>query len=316
MAFNSILDLLTKKKKNSILDLWKEWNIQGFIMLSLSFQVFLILFAPFRKKIKNACIVFLLWLAYLMADWVVAFGIGLISHNQGNLSAHMAEVDRALQAFWVSFLLLHLGGPDTITAFAVKDSSLWLRHMLLLIFQVATAVYVFVQIFLSDKSLAIPTMLVFLAAIIKNVERTLALNLSSLHRLRESMLTILLNGKHAEWAIERDITYKGLVKELDDLQYGYPDKEEAKLPETIMVKHAHSFFPILKAVIGDFMFTRDQRNVSSEYFCKISAVDALRVISVELHFMYEVLYTKALVIRSKWSYTLQVELHFPLRSLH
>ncbi|XP_039171980.1 uncharacterized protein LOC104430776 [Eucalyptus grandis] len=257
-----------------------------------------------RKKIKNTCISFLLWLAYLMADWVAAFGIGLISHNQGNLSTHTIEVDRALQAFWVSFLFLHLGGPDTITAYAMEDSSLWLRHMLSLIFQVAAAIYVFIHIFLSDKSLVIPTMLVFLAAVIKNVERTLALNLSSLQRVKESPLTIYTSSddEYFEWDIERDKAYKGLVKELDDLGYGYLDIEEAKLPETIMVKHAHSFFQMLKAIIGDFMLTCDQRDMSREYFYKISAVDALRVISVELHFMYEVLHTKALVIRSKWSY--------------
>nr|GEV96486.1 hypothetical protein CTI12_AA530670 [Tanacetum cinerariifolium] len=33
-------------------------------------------------------------------------------------------------AFWVPFLLVHLGGPDTITAFAIKDNELWLRHLL------------------------------------------------------------------------------------------------------------------------------------------------------------------------------------------
>ncbi|XP_018725048.2 uncharacterized protein LOC104451970 [Eucalyptus grandis] len=239
-----------------------------------------------------------------MADWVAAFGIGLISHNQGNSFAGIVDGDRALKAFWVSFLLLHLGGPDTITAFALEDSSLWLRHMLSLIFQVVAVVYVFVHIFLSDKSLVIPTMLVFLAAVIKNVERTLALNLSSLKRLRKSMLRLNtpFDSEAIEFPKEWYKAYEGLVEELGALGYECPNKEEAKLPETIVVKHAHSFFQIFKVIIGDRMFTQNQRSISREYFYKISAVDALRVISVELHFIYEVLHTKALVIHSKWSY--------------
>ncbi|PWA84162.1 hypothetical protein CTI12_AA160020 [Artemisia annua] len=30
--------------------LWETWDLQGFIILSLSLQTFLILFAPFRKR--------------------------------------------------------------------------------------------------------------------------------------------------------------------------------------------------------------------------------------------------------------------------
>lgn len=150
-----------------ILDLWNKWNIRGLVVLSFALQVFLILFAPFTKKTAKRDIFFLVWLAYLMADWVAAFTIGLVSHNQGNLSTCIAEVDGALQAFWTSILLLHLGGSDTITAFALEDSSLWGRHLLTLIFQVSASIYVFMQVFTSDKSLATPTMLVFLAAVIK-----------------------------------------------------------------------------------------------------------------------------------------------------
>lgn len=47
-------------------------------------------------------------------------------------------------------------------------------------------------------------------------------------------------------------------------------------------------------------FTCDQRKKSCRYFHKIFAMDPLRVISVELHFIYEVLRTKVLVTRSKW----------------
>ncbi|KAL3752790.1 hypothetical protein ACJRO7_000223 [Eucalyptus globulus] len=272
-----------------ISDLWNKWNIRGFVVLSLSLRIFLILFAPLRKKTANPYIISLLWLAYLMADSVAAFAVGLISHNQGNSNTHVIEVDGALQAFWASFLLLHLGGPDTITAFSLEDSSLWRRHVLSLIFQVGAAIYVFVRIFPSDKSLVIPTILVFLTGFIKIAERTLALYLSSFPKLKESML---LDNEQR------------LLEELNVGGDGYEcsDEERAKLDESVVVKHAYSFFQIFKIFTADLIYTKQQREMSIDYFGKVSAVDALRVVSVELNFIYEELHTKALTIRHKLSY--------------
>ncbi|XP_010058313.2 uncharacterized protein LOC104446102 [Eucalyptus grandis] len=228
-----------------------------------------------------------------MADPVAISGIGLISCSQGKLFAHAIEVDGALQAFWVSFLLLHLGGPNNITAFSLEDNSLWQRHLLSPIFQVSITIYVFVQVFPSDKSLMIPTMLVFLSGIIKNLERILALNLSSLPRLKESMLTT------------KELTLGAYLKpdeELKNLGYVYSNEEEKKIAESIVVKHAYYFFQIFKFFIIDSFYTSEERLISCKYFSEVSAVDALRVISVELNFIYEILHTKALTVRSKWSY--------------
>ena len=48
-----------------------------------------------------------------------------------------------LTAFWAPFLLSHLGGPDTITAYAMEDNELWLRHLLALGVQTGVALYIF-----------------------------------------------------------------------------------------------------------------------------------------------------------------------------
>ncbi|XP_018721512.2 uncharacterized protein LOC108956430 [Eucalyptus grandis] len=288
-----------------ILDLWNKWNIRGFVVLSLSLQVTLILFAPLRKKTASRPIIFLLWLAYLMADSVAAFVVELISHNQGNSSAHVAEVDRAIQAFWASFLLLHLGGPDTITAFSLEDNSLWQRHLLNLIFQVGAAIYVFVRIFPNDKLLVIPTILAFLAGFIKIMERTLALYLSSFPKLRELMLS---DDKLRDYKLRMAANSSQLLEEvsvhLDG--YGSSNEEGAKLVESIVVNHAYSFFQIFKIFIADLIYIKQQREMSMDYFDKVYAVDALRVISVELNFIYEELHTKALTIRHKWSYIFRI----------
>ncbi|KAL4628885.1 hypothetical protein ACB092_05G270000 [Castanea dentata] len=46
-------------------------------------------------------------------------------------------------AFRAPFMLLHLGGPDTITAYAVQDNELWLRHLVGLVVQSGVALYIF-----------------------------------------------------------------------------------------------------------------------------------------------------------------------------
>ncbi|XP_039167389.1 uncharacterized protein LOC104455426 [Eucalyptus grandis] len=227
-----------------------------------------------------------------MADSVAIFGIGLICQRSNSCSC-VVEVDEAIRALWASFLLLHLGGPDTITAFSLEDSLLWRRHTLSLIFQGGVAIYVFVQIFSNNKSLATPTILVFLIAIIKNVERLVALNLSSLPKMKQSMLS-QQRSSHGE-----DRT---LLREINFPNDGSSNEGEPKLDESIVVKHAFYFFQIFKIFIGDLIFSREERQMSRQYFQNVSAMDALRVISVELQFIYEVLHTKALAIRSTLSY--------------
>jgi hypothetical protein len=130
-----------------------------------------------------------------VADWAANFAVELISNSQKEIRQNRAlpnydhnAADHAdILAFWAPFLLLHLGGPDTITAFALEDNALWLRHLVGLISQVSAAFLVFHQSFPKNK-LWIPTILLFAAGIIKYVERTCALFLANLDKFRKSKL--------------------------------------------------------------------------------------------------------------------------------
>ncbi|GLT33517.1 hypothetical protein SLA2020_080990 [Shorea laevis] len=130
--------------------LWDTWNIRGLIILSLLLQSFLILVAPLRKQRGGKWIIWIsLWMAYLLADWVATFTIGLM------LRAERSDI----LAFWAPFLLLHLGGPDAITSFSLEDNELWIRHLLGLILQVGWTIYVILQS-LPHNKLWVPTLLV------------------------------------------------------------------------------------------------------------------------------------------------------------
>lgn len=291
--------------------IWDAWDIRGFILVSLYMQTFLILFSPFRKRTTSKWIMILIWSAYLLADWVAAFSIGLISNSLGD-SSEVAEVED-LMVFWAPFLLLHLGGPDTITAFALEDNELWLRHFLGLIIQVAAAAYVFLQSL--PNKLWPATMLMFLAGIIKYAERTRALYLASLNSFRGSMLKEPDPGpdyaklmeeyssrKEANLPTRIQITPELRKESLVDY-YGY---NENALSEFEVVQNACHFFDKFKGLLVDLIFSFHERNESREFFRKRTAEDAFAVIEVELNFIYEVLYTKIVAIHCKKGYFFRI----------
>ncbi|KAB2637469.1 hypothetical protein D8674_028003 [Pyrus ussuriensis x Pyrus communis] len=291
----------------SVRKLWEGWNLRGFIILSLTLQTMLILCAPFRKRTPNLFLIFLVWSSYLLADWAASFAVGLISNSQGDAKGS-GDNNEDLLAFWAPFLLLHLGGPDTITAFALEDNTLWLRHFLGLVFQVIAAVYVFIQSFPTNK-LWPPTLLLFLAGTIKYAERTRALYCASLDNFKESLIKKPDPGPN----------YAKLMEE-------YSSKKDAKLPTRIeltaerskesrtvtyvaeegdmrdnfaVVRHAYHFYEIFRGLIVDLIFSFHEGFESRAFFHDRSAEETFRLIAIELNFMYEALFTKAVVVHSK-----------------
>ncbi|KAK1280427.1 hypothetical protein QJS04_geneDACA018214 [Acorus gramineus] len=118
----------------------------------------------------------------------------MTSPSSSSSSDGLNDGPMELIAFWSSFLLLHLGGPDTITAFALEDNELWKRHLFGLITQVGLALYVITKSVIMKSGrlnqLLIPTVLVFLVGVLKFGERTWTLRYGSQDKLRESMENI------------------------------------------------------------------------------------------------------------------------------
>ncbi|KAH7514217.1 uncharacterized protein LOC107430321 [Ziziphus jujuba] len=291
----------------SVKRLWEKWNIRTIILFSLTMQAFLILASPLRKRTGNKFVMFLIWSGYLLADWAANFGVGHISSNQGNGNGK----NNYLLAFWAPFLLLHLGGPDTITAFALEDNELWLRHLLGLIAQVCATLYVFIQT-VPGNNIWIPTVLLFLAGITKYAERTRALYLASLSSFRESMLTEPDPGPNyaklmEEYSSKKDARLPTIIHMTAEPRKEFKlsnsvKKNDKEMDQIEVVDHAYQYYKIFKGLIVDIILSFLERNQSRELFSKLSAEDALRIIEVELNFLYEALYTKVIVVHSKWGH--------------
>jgi hypothetical protein len=108
---------------------WSNWEIQFLVMASFSLQVFLLLSAPFRKRRRSRVLNGSLWVAYLMADYVATYLLGRLALLVAVSGGDGTRPQLAL--LWAPFLLLHLGGQETITAFSMEDNTLWKRRALL-----------------------------------------------------------------------------------------------------------------------------------------------------------------------------------------
>ncbi|XP_039776138.1 uncharacterized protein LOC120643738 [Panicum virgatum] len=203
-------NLMENYSLEDIKELWNDWEIQSLILVSFGLQVFLFLAADVRRHCASRIPSSLLWLAYMTADSVAVFALG-------HLAVAASAPRHQLLLFWAPFVLLHLGGQDTITAFAMQDNELWRRHLLELVTQAAIAGYVVSRSSWPDWRLLAATALMFLCGLFKYGERTWCLYSARPEGLRKNSLDSL--ETYAIMAGEsRTIVSRGSANAVDELE--------------------------------------------------------------------------------------------------
>ncbi|KAL5543366.1 hypothetical protein UlMin_007150 [Ulmus minor] len=282
--------------------LWDLWNLRGSVLLSLVLQIFLICFASFRQRSKNGFLLIVIWSVYLLADWIAAVAIGLITKSQGENCDH-PKGNPDIYAFWASFLLLHLGGPDSITSFALEDNEFWLRHLFGLFLQVLGAFYSFF-LTLPKNKLWPPTMLVFVVGIIKYTERTRAFYLASLDHFGVTALPKPDAGPdynetaaiHSSMRSIHVPTRAGIMY-IESAKFAVKGARLEELEDIQLLQEAYRFFEIFKGLIVGYFVGDSDRKSSRDSFLGAEYKKAFRVVEYEFNFIYQVLHTKALVSR-------------------
>ncbi|XP_010441714.1 PREDICTED: uncharacterized protein LOC104724854 [Camelina sativa] len=304
-----MVDVIPKHIKH----VWDKWNIRGAVILSLTLQAILICFSPLRKRTPRRLLIMLVWSSYLLADWSANFAVGLISKNQGKeLKPDDPPQDKKLMALWAPFLLLHLGGPDTITAFALEDNALWLRHVFGLVFQAIAGVYVVLQSL--PNSLWVVILLVFISGTIKYLERTTALYSASLDKFRDSMIQAPDPGPNYAKLMEEYKAKKEAKLPTKIILIDEPDKEnrpkklehpslalkrKKTLTHLAIAQYAYKFFNTFKGLVVNLIFSFRERDESLEIFENlVDPEEALRIIEIELGFLYDALFTKIAVLHT------------------
>ena len=288
---------------------WKDWEVRILVLVSLILQMVLISFSKQRKFTSKRSIRIVLWCAYLMADSVATFALGVISKNLWDVKDDQDKYLLEITAFWAPFLLLHLGGPDTITAYSLEDNELWLRHLLALGFQSVVVISIWI-VAGTGSQLCILSILMFFPGIIKYGERIWVLWLASNGKLRESLLPPPDPGPNyykfsREYTLKQSEGYHVTVEEIED-QSMIPFIENEFIPDGAELVTAYDLLQIFKNLFADLILGFDDRNHSQSLFNKISSDKAFRMVEMELGFMYDILYTKATVIHSSHGWILHI----------
>ncbi|KAK1571824.1 hypothetical protein Q3G72_023713 [Acer saccharum] len=214
----------------------------------------------------------------MKANIIATFALGIITNNVSDIydeegGSMTANIE--LTAFWAPFLLLHLGGPDTITAYALEDNELWLRHFLGLVVQTGMAIYVFIMAW-TGSHLSILYLLMFFAGLIKYGERTWVLRKASIETIRESL---------ADDGINFSDFHQSAYSQYDTLSVAYRLVRVYFRPRLLNVKVPSLSANIIASTPSEKLF---------------------KIIEMVLGFMYNNLYTKAPLLYTRRGLALRV----------
>ncbi|KAL9422974.1 hypothetical protein AB3S75_035122 [Citrus x aurantiifolia] len=307
--------------------LWKEWDLRVTVLLSLTLQIVLVVLGNRRKFDSKLWIRIVVWSAYLAADSVATFALGILSGNLTDLfDEHVKTLDAntELEAFWAPFLLVHLGGPDTITAYSLEDNELWLRHLLGLIVQTTIAFYVFLMAWTGGSHLSILSIPMFVVAFIKYGERTWVLRSAVNEKLRQSLFTST-SHRHDSSSSSRDIDlFRDEYKVKNDEGYITTRRtvmaSEVQLPVDFSVivdcrkslpykeklLTVYGYLQLTKCLFLDAGLSSRDRDSSKSVFRYLSSEDAFEVVEMELGLIYDLLYTKAPLLYTLWGLALRL----------
>lgn len=261
-------------------DQLKLWLALGLVLLSFVAHLILALFAGTRRRedsgrwrMRN-----LVWLAYQVTDKAPKAALG-------KLFLDSPSSEQQLFAFWVPFLLLHLGLPDTISAYSLEDNVLSARQVFDISSDLGGALYgAYKQKLMGgDWVLGSAFWIMFFLGFCKYVERAFAVLQGGFARIRKS------NMKKPLWRF----TDEHAREELDN--------DDALLD-------AHGLLGITMGAFADYSVNLKEKHDEHRYFRKSYSYwyDVVKVVEMELSLMYDIMYTKAAVIHTWPGYLIRV----------
>ncbi|RVW35769.1 hypothetical protein CK203_082548 [Vitis vinifera] len=143
-----------------------DWLLRGLVLVSLLLQIELILLGSRRKYTPGNLLRLIIWQAYTTKDAIVDIFIGLLFKCQGAGEDNSSQQNDMIKAFWLAFLLQHLGGPDTITAYSLEDNESWKRQFIQILLKFVWALSIFLRSW-KGTPLNIISMPMFVTGLIK-----------------------------------------------------------------------------------------------------------------------------------------------------
>ncbi|GKV38515.1 hypothetical protein SLEP1_g46425 [Rubroshorea leprosula] len=278
------------------MEAWQKWDVRGLVLFSLTLQIVLSVLGGRRKYKINPFFKIVLWFAYLGADWIVLATLGKLSGSYTE-----SPTTNVLRAYWAPLLLLHLGGPDAITAYSFEDNKLWIRHLFILVVKAIFVVYV-ICLSWTFSWISFLSFPLVLAGIIKYVEKILCLKQNNSQKTKP-VISNIFNPQGPQ---------TNNSSALNDHLNANPD-----------VLLAYVLFIITRPDVNDYFSSHNVSEVRKKmkaYIKETTGVDGIRVSEVfndfdrtsherfgdmfqclvaEIGFIFDVVYTKAALIYTK-----------------
>uniref|UniRef100_A0ACD5WKP0 Uncharacterized protein n=1 Tax=Avena sativa TaxID=4498 RepID=A0ACD5WKP0_AVESA len=277
-------------------------EIRVAVLSSFIAHVVLILLAGIRRRRSSGVMMLFLWLAYQLSSWVAPYALTNLSIC-GDTSRR-----QQLVAFWATFLLHHLGGPDNISAFSLEDNALSGREALNVVSRLAGASYVlYKHVYLggSGGALVQASIIIFIIGAVKYGERALALWRGDLGNIRgptkddqpgttSRYSTAACSSCSCSCSCSDSLIIMGMDHHLDD--------------ETALIL-AHDMLPICRRAIADSspLEVHDYHDLGKSRKIFLLKLDNMcKVVEMELSLIYDILYTKAAVVHTSLGYIVRV----------
>nr|CAB3455909.1 unnamed protein product [Digitaria exilis] len=289
--------------------LWNEWGFRSCVLVSLGANVVLGLLSRARRrsasgrwasKGQRVLRSFVLWGLYQLAEAATGNAISSLTLCDSDVS----EDEKQLVALWAAFLLLHLGGPDNLTAYAQEDNKLsnrkWFEMMGHFV-GVGYAIYKYTYRGgggggRSNRVLFAASVVVSVAGVVRYLERAYALSKANLDKMQEDASSS--EGSSIKKKREECHRCRSSDDKMDRQRYR-TGKLQWKLGDREALFLAQDLFPIWRHAMVDSSVMPDSgRHLASVEILRLEWGSMCKVAEMELSLMYEVLYTKAIVAHS------------------
>ncbi|WVZ95207.1 hypothetical protein U9M48_041001 [Paspalum notatum var. saurae] len=282
----------------AVVQFWNKWGFQISVLASLAANLLLSLLSGTRRRrspygwrsLLQWVAAGILWVAYQVADVATTSAVGNLS-----LSGPDATTDeQQLVAFWAPFLLLHLGGPDNMTAYSLEDNKLSARtlfDMVLYIVGVSYAVYNYLYHGGHSWLLFAASAIMLVVGAARYVEKVIALWGANLDNMQEAEDSTKKTDER-EQARRARSTESSVESRISRSRRG----ELGGDGEALLL--AQDLFPVWRRALVDSSVKREPSNSNqraSEMIFSLGWESMCAVVEMELSLMYELLYTKAAV---------------------
>ncbi|MED6164968.1 hypothetical protein PIB30_095219 [Stylosanthes scabra] len=251
---------------------YDKWDLRIAVLIAFFCHYFLLRGGGSRRIYGDTYRIF--WSFYMTLEWVLSLSLGIISSKVGE---QVGENDnnQALVAFWSTILLVHIGGPPTITAEALEDNALWRRTFLIWILQTIRVLYIVLLAWTSNSWLSYFSSCMTIVGFIKCGEKTWAQYNASINIDEKSIIS---NRNSSEL-------------ETDDFPMDPPK----------LFEHFKLFF---FSFSKDFVLSSKNLERKKSRFRNLDSEKAFEFVELQLWYAYHVFYTKVYVMFTRTGKTL------------